>query len=237
MATQEVAADPFPGAQVAPRPVQPEKRSLVATMAEEYGMDRGAFFDTIMRTLMPQNTSNEAVAAFLVVAHKYGLNPFTREIFAFPDSKSGGIRPIVSIDGWAKLVNDHPEFDGVEHEDIFADDGTFVAVEVRFHRKDRRHAVVLREYLEECKRNTEPWKQWPRRMLRHKAYIQGARLAFGFSGIEDGDEAERAIEAEATVVHRPMQTAKAVRTMDLSAARPVEPRDPPGGQAMESSAS
>ena len=29
----------------------------------------------------------------------------------------------------------------------------------------------------------------PRRMLRHKALIQGARIAFGFSGIYDEDEA------------------------------------------------
>jgi len=36
-------------------------------------------------------------------------------------------------------------------------------------------------------------------MLRHKAYIQGARIAFGFSGIYDEDEKDRIIEAEAVV--------------------------------------
>ena len=47
----------------------------------------------------------------------------------------------------------------------------------------------------ECKRNTDPWRQWPNRMLRHKATIQAARYAFGFSGIADPDEAERSADA------------------------------------------
>jgi len=50
--------------------------------------------------------------------------------------------------------------------------------------------------MEECRReNVGPWKSHPRRMLRHKAMIQCARLAFGYAGIYDADEAERIIEA------------------------------------------
>jgi hypothetical protein len=43
------------------------------------------------------------------------------------------------------------------------------------------------EFLAECKRGTEPWKNMPRRMLRHKALIQCARVAFGFA-LYDDDE-------------------------------------------------
>jgi hypothetical protein len=48
--------------------------------------------------------------------------------------------------------------------------------------------------MKECKRDVGPWKTHPKRMLRHKALIQCARLAFGFVGIYDQDEAERIIE-------------------------------------------
>ncbi|WP_414836262.1 recombinase RecT, partial [Escherichia coli] len=41
---------------------------------------------------------------------------------------------------------------------------------------------------------TGPWQSHPKRMLRHKAMIQCARLAFGFAGIYDKDEAERIVE-------------------------------------------
>jgi hypothetical protein len=43
---------------------------------------------------------------------------------------------------------------------------------------------------------TAPWKSHPKRMLRHKALIQAARIAFSFAGIFDQDEAERIVEAE-----------------------------------------
>ena len=71
------------------------------------------------------------------------------------------------------------------------DNGALIAVTCRIYRKDRQHPVEVTEYMAECKRNTDPWKQWPARMLRHKATIQAARYAFGFSGIVDPDEAER----------------------------------------------
>ncbi|ENC7540331.1 phage recombination protein Bet, partial [Salmonella enterica subsp. enterica serovar Brandenburg] len=40
------------------------------------------------------------------------------------------------------------------------------------------------------------------RMLRHKAMIQCARLAFGFAGIYDKDEAERIVENTAYTAER-----------------------------------
>jgi hypothetical protein len=48
--------------------------------------------------------------------------------------------------------------------------------------------VKVTEYLAECRRGTEPWKM-EHRMLRHKALIQCSRVAFGFSGIVDDEEA------------------------------------------------
>jgi hypothetical protein len=53
----------------------------------------------------------------------------------------------------------------------------------------------------ECKRGTGPWQTHPKRMLRHKAMIQCARLAFGYGGIYDQDEAERIAEAQAHHPH------------------------------------
>ena len=41
-----------------------------------------------------------------------------------------------------------------------------------------------------------PWQTHPRRMARHKAVIQTARMALGYTGIYDEDEAERIIEGQ-----------------------------------------
>ena len=83
----------------------------------------------------------------------------------------------------------------MEFRDTLDGSGNLRAVTCRIYRKDRTHPVEMTEYMDECKRNTDPWRQWPNRMLRHKATIQAARYAFGFSGIADPDDAERTADA------------------------------------------
>jgi hypothetical protein len=128
----------------------------------------------------------------LIVAKEYNLNPLTKEIYAF-SGRGGGIVPIVSIDGWVNLVNSHRACDGFEFEMEHDDSGKLVSCTCRMFRKDRTHPVAVTEYLE-CIRGTEPWKM-QHRMLRHKAMIQAARYAFGFSGIYDEDEGEKIANA------------------------------------------
>jgi phage recombination protein Bet len=144
--------------------------------------------DTLKRTAFKSSTqvTESQFAALLIVANQYGLNPWTREIYAFPDK--GGIVPVVGVDGWARIMNEHPQMDGM---DFVQTDTECTCI---IYRKDRAHPVKVTEYLSECKRdNAQPWKTHPKRMLRHKAMIQAARLAFGFTGIFDQDEAERIV--------------------------------------------
>lgn len=168
--------------------VQAPKRSLVDSMAARYDMEPTAFVSAIKASVIKGDCSNEQFAAFLMVAKEYDLNPLTKEIYAFPDR--GGIQPIVSIDGWMKLINSHNQFDGMEFDDQQVD-GKLVSVTCRMYRKDRSRPISVIEYMSECARPTEPWKKWPARMLRHKAAIQAARYAFGFSGIMEPDEYDR----------------------------------------------
>jgi phage recombination protein Bet len=168
--------------------------SILGSMAQHYGMDKRAFEATLRATVMPHNASNEQAAAFLLVAREHHLNPFTREIFAFP-TQGGGIQPVVSVDGWMKLINGHPDFDGMEFLDT-VNDGALMSITCRIYRKDRSHPVEVTEYMSECRRDTPTWKRWPNRMLRHKSAIQAARYAFGFAGILEPDEAERVVVAE-----------------------------------------
>jgi len=179
-------------AAVAIQPTE-QRRSLLTAMAAQFQMEPAAFLATIKATVMPSaSASNEQVAAFLAVAHQYRLNPFTREVYAFP-ARSGGVQAVVSVDGWAKLINGHDDFDGMEFVDHL-ENSQVLSVTCRMYRKSRAHPVEVTEYMAECKRETDTWKHWPRRMLRHKAMIQCARYAFGFAGIVDPDEAERALE-------------------------------------------
>ena len=180
----------------------PQQRvSLVEKFAAKYSVEPDKLLTTLKATAFKQRDdgpiSNEQMAALLIVADQYGLNPFTKEIFAFPD-KQNGIVPVVGVDGWSRIINGNPQFDGMDFQQ---DDESCTC---RIYRKDRAHPIAVTEYMAECWRDMGPWKSHPKRMLRHKAMIQCARIAFGFGGIYDQDEAEHIVERDmgsAEVVH------------------------------------
>ena len=156
--------------------VKVEKPQLLQSMADKYQLEPDQFAKTVRATCGMPTATPEQFAAFLIVAKTYNLNPILREIWAFP-GRGGGIVPIVSIDGWANIVNSHPVCDGFEFE-MIADDGD-IGCTCKIYRKDRSHPVSVTEWLSECMRDTAVWKGMKKRMLRHKAFIQAARLAFG----------------------------------------------------------
>lgn len=159
--------------------------------------DPAELVSVLKATAFKGQVSDAQMTALLVVANQYGLNPWTKEIYAFPD-RNNGIVPVVGVDGWSRIINSHPQFDGMDFEQ------TDEACTCVIYRKDRTHPVRVTEYMSECKRDgVGPWKSHPRRMLRHKAMIQCARLAFGFVGIYEQDEAERIVDATAQVVSPP----------------------------------
>ena len=174
--------------------VQPQERSLTTAMAEKYGMNTENFLATMKKTVMPsESVSNEHIAAFMLVAKEYDLNPFTEEIYAFP--AKGGVKAMVGLDGWIKIANRQPTYHGIEHVDNF-EDGELVSVTGIVHRKDHSVPTKITEYMDECKRSTTPWNQWPRCKLSPKAMIQAIRIAFGLCGIYEKDELERMEETE-----------------------------------------
>src|SRR4029450_10832657 len=103
------------------------KRSVTVDMARRFGMESGPFEAVLRATVVPPETTREQFAAFLLIAKRYNLDPIAREIYAFP-SRAGGIQPIVGVDGWVKIVNDHPQFDGIEFKDHLTDQGELYAI-------------------------------------------------------------------------------------------------------------
>jgi phage recombination protein Bet len=168
--------------------------SVLVRMGERFGVDPDKMLGTLKETAFKGNVSTEQMMALLVVADQYGLNPWTKEIYAFP-AQGGAIVPVVGVDGWSRIINSNPQFDGMDFAEGELNSKSVPSwIECVIHRKDRTHPVKVKEYYDECWRDVGPWKSHPRRMLRHKAMIQCARLAFGFAGIFDQDEAERIID-------------------------------------------
>lgn len=181
--------------------------SLSAALAKrlDIGIDGQDLIATLKQTSFKGEVSDSQMSALLIVAGQYGLNPWTKEIYAYPD-KQNGIVPVVGVDGWSRIINEHPQFNGFEfnyspetttHKGKVAHEW----IECVMYRKDRDRPAVIREYFDEVCRTTSfatPWDSHPKRMHRHKTLIQCARIAFGFSGIYDEDEAERIMEKDIT---------------------------------------
>ncbi|ODN41374.1 phage recombination protein Bet [Piscirickettsia litoralis] len=200
--------------------------SLVIRFAERFNLDADKLLNTLKATAFKQparkdksghwaapDISTEQMVALLLVADQFNLNPFLKEIWAFPDKK-GGIVPVVSVDGWSRIINENQFYDGMEFR--YADNKVNLDdkhkschewIECVIYRKDRSHPVCVREYFDEVYRPAiekkgdygnytidGPWQSHPKRMLGHKALIQAARVAIGFAGIYDLDEAERICE-------------------------------------------
>lgn len=184
--------------------------NLTNKLAERFSVEANAaeLYGTLKATAFKGNVSDAQMTALLIVANQYQLNPWTKEIYAFPD-KNNGIVPVVGVDGWSRIINQDPNFDGMDFQQ---DDDSCTCI---IYRKDRSHPIKVTEYMSECKRNgVGPWQSHPRRMLRHKAMIQCARLAFGFVGIYEPDEAERIVS--------PDPVATSVDTSAISAASTIE---------------
>jgi phage recombination protein Bet len=207
----------------------PFRASALALMASRFNVEPTKLHETLKNTVF-KGASDSEMMTLVVVANEYGLNPLTKEIYAFP-AKGGGIVPVVSIDGWIHLANSHPQMDGVDFEFAHDEGGKLVSCTCIIHRKDRSRPVKVTEYLAECRRGTEPWKM-EYRMLRHKSLIQCSRVAFGFSGIVDDEEAVslRDVTPPAavipTTVEKPKKATRPVKEeVAEEAPRPETPRE------------
>lgn len=130
----------------------------------------------------------------LIAAERYGLDPLSREIFMMQSNSdpTSALLLVIGVDGWTHLINAHEQFEGVEFaESPELEHGVPAWVECTIYRRDRRVPLKLREYFCEARGEHLTWITHPRRMLRHKALVQCARIAFGLTGVFDADEAQR----------------------------------------------
>lgn len=203
---------------VAVSPPNVRSGSLVVRVGQRFGVDPDLVYRTLIATAFRQRAdrdtgamrepSKEEMMALLIIAEQYNLNPFTRELYAFLDPKNGSIIPIVSVDGWLRIINSQTTLQSIEfnYSPETVEHKTHKChewIECVITRSDREKPVAVREYFSEVCRKVSyptPWDTHPNRMHRHKAIIQCARVAFGFANIHDPDEGERIFDSTATRV-------------------------------------
>ncbi|MDG1751552.1 MAG: recombinase RecT [Thalassotalea sp.] len=146
----------------------------------------------------------------IAVCEKYNLNPMLRELYVrFGEGQD--IYPTLTVDGWYNLVNSHSECNGYE----FFEMGEMIevpqhpfepsrhrptaypAIGCKIYRKGREHAPIIYEYLFEVFNPNNPvYYTHPNRLLRHRSFIQAARVVFSLSGIYDAEEVDQILNGK-----------------------------------------
>jgi len=130
--------------------------------------------NTLRNTVAPGLTDSEFLL-FSEIVKSTGLNPVTKEVWAI---KAGGrLQLMTGINGFLRIANSHPMFDGMEVE--FEKDGDrIVAATAKVYRKDRRFPAVATAFMAEYGKPTPIWKQMPSVMLAKCAKSLAIREAF-----------------------------------------------------------
>jgi len=176
---------------------QVKAEKLSVRLAQMYGVDPKQLLETLTLSTFRQSDGSVPTSAelltIMLICEQYGLNPFAREIYAIKQ-RGGGILPMISVDGWMRIVHRQPNFDGVrfttsERMVMIGDRELPESIECSIFVKGMSQPISVREYMEECNMNTRgAWLTHPRRMLRHRAFIQCARVAFGLTGLCDSED-------------------------------------------------
>ena len=147
----------------------------------------------------------KAVLILLRLARQYSLDPLKEEILLARYEDRW--QPSISIDGWIKLIHQHPSYAGITFkESTENNEGLPLWIECTIYRSDKAIPTTVREYLSEAINDTDIWRKMPRRMLRHKAMQQCARLAIGISPTELQNETSAAQDNNDSKKNTPIKT-------------------------------
>lgn len=135
---------------------------------------QNTMLEALRHTVAPGLTDAE-FQLFAEIVKATGLNPVTKEVWAI---KAGGrLQLMTGINGFLRIANSHPQFDGMEVENQW-DGKNLVACTVKVHRKDRKYPSIATAYMSEYAKQSPIWKQMPSVMLAKCAKSLAIREAF-----------------------------------------------------------
>lgn len=177
----------------------PAPRRQVAQANHQYTRDQ---IETIKDTVA-KGISDSELQMFLHIANTYGLDPFLKEIFY-----SGQMKTIItSRDGYLKVAQRDPEFDGIQsmavcENDEFSIDmeknkvnhsfgkggrGKVIGAWAICYRKGRRPVIAYADYEEYNKKNPI-WNTYKSAMCCKVAEVFALKRQFGISGLVTQEE-------------------------------------------------
>ena len=158
----------------------------------------------VLKTIAPQDVTEQELKLFAAVCEKYNLDPLTREIVM--TKEDGKINFITTRDGYLKIAMRDEDFDGivsavVREGDEFEIDASKLEVKHKFGirrgsiigawamaRHKKRPPVIVFVDFNEYWQNTPVWRQYPTAMIQKVAEVAALRRQFNISGLVAREE-------------------------------------------------
>ncbi|RCW88429.1 phage recombination protein Bet [Halanaerobium sp. DL-01] len=174
--------------------INKKKKELITFTEEE--------LETLRRTVAGDASSDE-FKMFIYLAKNYGLDPFNKEIFFW--KKDGKPTIMTSRDGYLKIADRHPQYDGLVSDVVRENDkfrrketginhqygtnrGQIVGSYALVYRKDRSYPVYIFAPFEEYRSDSKIWEQYPSAMILKVAESMALKRAFSVSGLVSREE-------------------------------------------------
>jgi phage recombination protein Bet len=188
-----------------------EQNSEVATINQQPILSFNEKELETIRNTVAKNSTNDEFRMFMHLARTYQLDPFNKEIWFIKYAKKGqdpkSVEPSImtSRDGYLKIADRHPQFDGlisdvvrkndafkrtmdgVEHE-YSSDRGPISGAYALVYRKDRKYPIYVFAPYEEYKADTKTWNNYPSAMILKVAESMALKRAFTVSGLVSREE-------------------------------------------------
>lgn len=147
---------------------------------------------SLIRSTIAPTASAEEFGMFLEYCKSTGLNPFKKEIWFIKTpgyrKKDGTMSParvqiMTGINGYLAIANRHPQFDGMECDVKYGENGAIIGATAKVYRKDRRFPSVATALWTEYYKpnpygNKGVWEQMPSIMIAKCAKSLALREAF-----------------------------------------------------------
>ena len=157
-----------------------------------------------IRNTVAHGADDSELQMYLALAAKYDLDPFAKEIW-FVQMK-GRNTILTGRDGYLKIANRNPNFDGMESDVVCAGDkfykeggiikhaynaanrGPIIGAYAVVHRKDRNHPAYVFAPFREYNKGRGVWTEYPSAMILKVAESMALKRAFSISGLVTEEE-------------------------------------------------
>jgi RecT family len=149
-----------------------KEMATCASLLELEAQELQAWIDNQIRV------PKQSLLHLLRTCKEHRLDPLQEEVQLVQYGKQWQV--IISVDGWLKLIHQHPQFAGLSFaQSLEESNGLPIWMECTIYRNDHHIPTTVREYLAEVQQDGDLWQKMPRRMLRHRTLQQCARVALG----------------------------------------------------------